>query len=181
MYDELFKIWSEERKNTQLQPFTKDLYSKLIDYVRKIKKEKSVRDEKTTEGKILKKEEENTVRMIEDLIKLRYEKIINIVASGKTLPSKILTEEEEKLLNENTAQFNSYMTFLKKIMQVKKFRNKKNKPSGLKVVEILKNLPQIIGVDMKTYGPFKAGDIATISEDNANMLIKQCAAKEKET
>ena len=36
-----------------------------------------------------------------------------------------------------------------------------------------KNIPAIIGLDMKTYGPFKVEDVASLPVENAKMLVKQ--------
>jgi DNA replication factor GINS len=39
------------------------------------------------------------------------------------------------------------------------------------VVRFLKEVDQIVGVDLEKYGPFKSEDIATIPYDNAQALI----------
>jgi DNA replication factor GINS len=56
----------------------------------------------------------------------------------------------------------------------------KKKAKGM-VVRFLKEVPEIVGADMKTYGPFKAEDIATLPVENAKALIKQEVAMEVET
>jgi len=40
-------------------------------------------------------------------------------------------------------------------------------------VRFLKEIPAIVGADMKTYGPFKEGEIAELPKPNAEALIKQ--------
>jgi hypothetical protein len=40
-------------------------------------------------------------------------------------------------------------------------------------VRFLKEIPAIVGADMKTYGPFKKGEIAELPKPNAEALIKQ--------
>jgi len=40
-------------------------------------------------------------------------------------------------------------------------------------VRFLKEIPAIVGADMKTYGPFKEGDIAELPKENAEVLVKQ--------
>ena len=56
---------------------------------------------------------------------------------------------------------------------------KKNK--YLVIVRILKDIPEIIGKNLESYGPFKKEDIATIPKENAKSLIKQGAVIEVET
>jgi DNA replication factor GINS len=48
----------------------------------------------------------------------------------------------------------------------------------LEVVRFLSDFPAIIGVDLKTYGPFKAEDIATLPVENASALISQGVVKQ---
>jgi DNA replication factor GINS len=49
------------------------------------------------------------------------------------------------------------------------------------ILRFLKEIPAIVGADMKTYGPFKPEDIASLPVENAKVLIKQGVAVEVET
>jgi len=44
-------------------------------------------------------------------------------------------------------------------------------------VKFLKNMPSFVGVDGKTYGPYKSGDIASLPEANAAVLIEKGVAE----
>jgi DNA replication factor GINS len=44
----------------------------------------------------------------------------------------------------------------------------------------LKEIPAIIGADMKTYGPFKTEDVASLPAENARILAKQNLAEKVE-
>jgi DNA replication initiation complex subunit (GINS family) len=48
------------------------------------------------------------------------------------------------------------------------------------VVRFLKAVPAIIGIDMKTYGPFQQEDVVAIPVENAENLIRRGIAKEVE-
>ena len=48
------------------------------------------------------------------------------------------------------------------------------------VVRFLKDVPSIVGVDLKTYGPFKSEDVASLPIENARVLIRQGLAVEVE-
>ena len=48
--------------------------------------------------------------------------------------------------------------------------------SNLVVVRLLEDMEQIVGIDLKNYGPFKKEDIATIPEKNAISLVEKNAA-----
>jgi len=180
MYDELFEAWKREKESMEIQPLPKGFYARLADYVKKISEEKRMLDEKTVKARLLQKEEENVKKIIAKMIKVRYEKIMRVVTSGESVPAATLTEEEEGLYREVRIQADSYQDFLKSILQGRLPKERKPKARGLMVIRILKELPQIIGADMKTYGPFKPEDIASIPEENAKNLIKQGVATEVE-
>jgi DNA replication initiation complex subunit (GINS family) len=44
----------------------------------------------------------------------------------------------------------------------------------------VKEVPEIIGSDMKTYGPFKVEDVAALPVENTRILIKQGLAEKVE-
>ena len=48
----------------------------------------------------------------------------------------------------------------------------------MKVLRFVKEIPALMGSDMKTYGPFWPEDIATLPSENARILIKQGVAVE---
>lgn len=178
MYDELFEAWRKEMENPAIQSLPRDFYARLANYVRRIREERRMMDEDSLKGRLLKREEENVRRMISDLIQTRHSKLTHIIARGETAPLTALTEEEENLYNGLVFHAEAYKSLLEDILQGQKPRVKREKTRGFLVVRILREIPQIIGVDMKAYGPFKPEDIATLPEENARALIKQGAATE---
>ncbi|MBS7654792.1 MAG: hypothetical protein QXK89_07415 [Candidatus Bathyarchaeia archaeon] len=178
MYDELFEAWRKERENVDLQSLPKDFYARLADYVRRIREERRMMDEESLRGKLLQKEEENVKKMINDLVHMRYEKIARLTVKKEIVSSTALTEEEENLYNGLSSQLEAYENLIKDILQGQRPKIKYSRIKGFLVVRILKEMPQIVGVDMKVYGPFKPEDIATLPEENAKALIKQGAAVE---
>lgn len=178
MYDELLEVWRREKENSELQNLQKDFYTRLINYVQKIREERRMIDEESVRGKLLRREEEYTVKMISDLIRTRYEKIIRLITRRELVPVTALAEEEGALYNGLSNQVESYESFLRDILQGQKPRIKYSRTKGFLVVRLLKEMPQIIGADMRVYGPFKPEDIATLPEENAKALIKQGVAVE---
>jgi len=178
MYDELFEAWRKEIGNPAIQSLPRDFYARLADYMRRIREERRMMDEDSLRGRLLKKEEENVRRMISDLVQARHNKLMHMIARGETVPLTALTEEEENLYNGLVLHVEAYKNLLEDILYGQKPRAKREKTKGFLVVRILREIPQIIGVDMKTYGPFKPEDVATLPEENAKALIKQGAATE---
>lgn len=181
MYDELYEAWIREKRNEKIQPLPKDFYTRVAEYVRRIREEKRMLDERTVKGRAIKKEEENVKKLIKELIHLRLKKIIDGILKGEVIPSLSLTEEETKLYEEISAKIEAYQKTADRIMRGEKTEIKSETISkGFVVVRILKAVPAIIGADMKTYGPFKPEDVATLPRENAKLLIKQGAAVEIE-
>ena len=46
-------------------------------------------------------------------------------------------------------------------------------PHKRSTIRFLKNIPAIMGADMKSYGPFIAEDVASLPPQNAQILVKQ--------
>jgi DNA replication factor GINS len=178
MYDELFEAWRRERENPGLQSLPKDFYTRLADYMRRIREERRMMDEESLRGKLLKMEEENVRKMIGDLVHARRGKIICLIEGGEAIPSSALTGEEESLCSSLLSNREVFEALLKDVMQGQKPQVKGVGAKGFLVIRILRELPQIVGADMKIYGPFKPEDIATLPEENARALIKQGAAVE---
>jgi len=181
LYDELFEAWRKEKETPEIQPLPKDFYAKLAEYVKQIRKEKRMLDEKTIKGKLLQKEEENVMNMTKELAQTRYEKMMRMVMNGEIVPTTTLTEEEENLYTEASSQADSFQNFIKNLLQGRPMEKRRTKPQGFMIVRILQEIPEIIGTNMKPYGPFKPEDIATLPKENAKILIKQGAAIEVET
>ena len=183
MYDQLFEAWKKEKENTEIQPLPRGFYADLAEYLRKIREEKRMLDERTMKGRLLLGEEENVKRMAEELVQTRYEKLMLKVSKGEIVSTTALAEEEESLYRDAASQADNYQAFTKKLLQgrLTKEPKAKAKPASLMVVRILQEIPEIIGADMKTYGPFKPEDIASLPKENARTLIKQGAAMEVET
>ncbi len=47
----------------------------------------------------------------------------------------------------------------------------------MKAMAFLQEIPKFVGIDMGHYGPYRAGDIATVPEDNAKLLVDKGAGE----
>ena len=179
MYDELFEAWKKEKESLEFQSLPRDFYVKLADYMKKIREERRMLDEKTIRAKLMQRELENAEKMIEELIRIRYEKALKQILAEKTMPKQVLSEEK-KLFQEFLSVADSYRTFLKDMLRGRLSSIERKEKVKLVLVRLLRSVPAIIGSDLKTYGPFKSEDIATLPTENANILIRQGAAVEVE-
>jgi DNA replication initiation complex subunit (GINS family) len=184
MYDELFAAWRFEVENAELGGLRPDFYARAADYLRKIKKENKIFDEKTVRASLLEHELERVKWMLHELVWARYKKLVALITQSKEIPSDLLAVEEESMSAVFLSFAESYEKFAEKLLsehilsQVSNADEKKNHKRV--VVRFMKSIPAIIGADMKTYGPFMVEDVASVPAENARILVKQGLAEEVE-
>jgi DNA replication factor GINS len=180
LYNELYDAWKLEKENVELQLLSEDFYTKLASYIKRIREETRMMDQKTTKGQLLQRELNNAKKMIKDIVKLRYEKALRLAIAGKALPKEVLAEEERKY-EEILPSVELYHDFLKNILRgsfediSSHNTGREEKPKKM-LVRFLQGTPVLIGSDMKEYGSFKPEDIATLPAENARILIQQKVA-----
>ena len=108
--------------------------------------------------------------------------IILVPEDGAAVAGFSLTREERALQADLRRLLSSHEDRLKSILMGRppKVEAKPPPGPGLKVVRFLQAVPAIMGIDMKTYGPFSPEDIASIPAENAENLIRRGIAKEVE-
>ena len=185
MYNELYSAWQREIDDPTLGGLPLDFYAKISQYLKHIKEEDKVLDKKSVKTSLLEHESANVERMLKELLGTRYRKIIKTVTKTQKLPIELLTVEEARMC-ETFADFTkSYHKFTDDLMQgqlnvepikvVVKTETNATAPQPHKrsTIRFLKNIPAIMGADMKSYGPFVAEDVASLPPQNAQILVKQ--------
>jgi DNA replication factor GINS len=184
MYNGLYVAWQREIDDPTLGGLPLDFYAKIAEYLRRIKEEEKVFDKKSVKMNLLEHESLNVERMLEELLGARYRKIIRTVTKSQKLPSELLTVEEARMC-ETFADFTKmYRKFADNLMQGLIDESAKVATKVEPKVEVtlthkrstvrfLKNIPAIMGADMKSYGPFVAEDVASLPPQNAQILVKQ--------
>jgi DNA replication factor GINS len=187
VYNELYKAWKVEISNCELGSLPPDFYSKINAYLSKIKEDNKLLDKKSLKIILLEHEKQHVNQMLEELLKLRYEKLMVAITEAQKIPVASLASEEAKLC-ENFLVFSSaYQKFAKSLLlgespQTPPATTSTAVSAGSAVdasspkrvaLRFSKNVPAVIGFDMKPYGPFKAEDVASLPVENAKMLIKQ--------
>ena len=180
MYSKLYEAWRKEKEASTLQPLPKDFYEKIAEYVKKIREESRMIDNKTTKGRLVKIEFENVKKMINELLRLRLEKILNSLSSGKEIPKNCLTREEERIGEKSFLIAERFEELAKNLLHGKVSVGASRENRLRIVVRFLKDVPAIVGADLKTYGPFKSEDVASIPVENAKVLTRQGLAVEVE-
>ncbi|RLJ09813.1 MAG: hypothetical protein DRP15_02310 [Candidatus Aenigmatarchaeota archaeon] len=158
-FEMIRKFAHEEKTSSKLVELPKDFFKEVKDYLeRKSQVERSKEDLW---------ELESARMVLNDLLEMREKKILiaafYYVKSG-VKPENLIGAEKE---------------FFKKVVEsIKELREKRkeemsDEKKNLTTVAFLESLPAFVGTDMKTYGPFNKGDIATLPEDVAELLLKK--------
>ncbi len=184
MYDELYAAWRFELEKTSLGGLPPDFYARAADYLRNITEEIRIIDKKSVKSKLLERELERVKCMLQELIWVRYKKLVSLISESQKLPSHLLTDEEESFCTSFVSFVESYQKFADKLLhgQISSQASKapaKKVPKRV-VLRFIKAVPAVIGADMKTYGPFMVEDVASIPVENANILVKQGLAEKVE-
>jgi DNA replication initiation complex subunit (GINS family) len=180
MYNELFTIWKKEKTNDELQDLERDYYQQLMAFLTKIKGNKKDSNKESLEHKLSKKEFHKIEKLVLETIEIRFQKIVKAISSGNQISSKVLTKEEKTIYEELMKGFQFFENFRNEILRGeidKKSGSNGNPTEDTKLlVRFVEDVPSLMGVDMKTYGPFKKEDIAMLLKDNAKVLIDRGVA-----
>lgn len=180
-YNDLMENWRREQEREELQSISEKFYAEMTEYLSEIHSVES-NEEVSLASRITLKERDYALRMLRELVRLRIKKIIESELNGVVLVGKNLTREEQIFYSDFRRVLTSHEERLKSILMghVPQIDTKPLPRVGLKVVRFLKAVPAIIGIDMKTYGPFQLEDIVAIPVENAENLIRRGIAKEVE-
>ena len=180
MYDQLYNAWKLELEKTDLEKLSTDFYSNVTEYVRHLREESRMLEKRATKANLLIEELRNTKRMISQLIRIRHRKIVLKLAKGEELPQEFLTPEEKGIYSTLAPVAEAVRSFAKDIVRGQLPTAKVEEIHKRVALRFLKEVPAIIGADMKTYGPFQVEDLATLPLENTKILIKQGLAEKVE-
>ena len=174
MYSELYKAWKSEITSDEPQPLPDDFYQRAEAYLNGADQNVPA-DEHTAKGRLLLKEKEVVKRLLLELRGARLRKLLASAQIGKEINTANLTQEERNLAKDFESS-----------LQV--FNQGKHEPRppaaeeivDLSVLRFLQDIPEIVGTDLRIYGPYKKEDVGSLPSQNAIALVKQGAAKEIE-
>jgi DNA replication initiation complex subunit (GINS family) len=130
-------------------------------------------DKKSVKVNLLEREAQNVKRMLEELLWVRYKKLVKTITQNQTLPSELLTVEEAKMCESFVTFSGAYRKFAEGLIQGQTAKVEAEVSHKRMTLRFAKSTPAIIGLDMKTYGPFMVEDVASLPVENAKILVKQ--------
>jgi DNA replication factor GINS len=202
-YRILYDSWKKEKQRPDIQPLPEGFYAAMTSYSTQLREQNRTADKNTVKGKLVEKEHVHVDKMLQDLNKVRLYKLVTAELNGAPVEPLNLTAEEKHLQVELRRLLAAHTQGMKQSLQGRETKAEapqmaappqvtpRPAPSPpthqieagepLKVVRFTQSLPAIMGVDMKTYGPFKAEDVASLPAPNADNLIRKGIAKLVET
>jgi len=198
MYEQLYAAWRREIEDATLGGLSPDFYVKIADYLGNIKEAQSKPvEKKTVKTSLLEHEAKNVERMLGELLDMRYRKILKTVTRLHKAPVELLTTEEAKMCEGFVGFSEAYRSFARNLKQgeqtqipqmpqTQQVPQQEQIPTVKLIIKpeahvthkrltlrFTKNIPAIMGADMKSYGPFQAEDVASLPSLNAQILVKQ--------
>ncbi|MCX8166902.1 MAG: hypothetical protein N3E37_03555 [Candidatus Micrarchaeota archaeon] len=169
-YNTLRELYRQESKQAELTKVPDDFYQKLNSLLIETKTlaNKSQKLEKLIEYK-------NMINIAESFVNIRIRKIIRLASllDNELLTKKKLTHEEEEFAK-------NLINVIKDFKTKHTYKEDMEQHSHKKIV-ILQEVPEYVGKDGKTYGPFNKNQVVDLPVEESDYLISTQFAKEYES
>ncbi len=179
--DELYRLWKAEKSDRALQRLPPSFYSEVSRLLSDSKAALAATGQDQTQKAISEKEFKILRRLSAEIAETRMKKIVDAALSRQDVPIGMLAREEAEFAKLISTHIAEHCRLIDEVAQGGAgLVEPPTKPAQvrLQVVRFLSDFPAIIGVDLKTYGPFKAEDVATLPAENASALISQGVVKQ---
>ncbi|MBI2675331.1 MAG: DNA replication complex GINS family protein [Candidatus Aenigmarchaeota archaeon] len=162
-FEGLRKLFSDEKASSKLVFLPDNFFEEVKEYLDSKSKMAAQEDAwELTEAR----------NILEGLLSTRERKIaaLALYAARDNVEIENIHPAEKAFFDEIVQACREYGQKRKELVE--------SKPLMLAFVAFLEPLETFVGIDMLNYGPFSKGDLATIPEENARLLIERGAAKE---
>jgi DNA replication initiation complex subunit (GINS family) len=173
MYSELYRAWKSEKATPLPEPLPRDFFKRAGSYLHGLQVDSSSGDAHTVQGRLLAREKNMARRLLDELRETRLHKILENAKNGIYVGEEGLTDEEQALVR----SLNSSLKTFKGNQIQRSEMSPDVARTELAVVRFLQDIPEIVGTDLKIYGPYKKEDVGSLPNQNAQALVKQGAAK----
>ncbi len=175
IYDETFEAWKTESQSSELQNLRPDYYRDVAAHIRRLKEAQRNLDQKSLKAALLEDELGRLQQLVQQLLEKRIEKIARGAGHG---PQPSVAPMEKWVFEEYTEIAHHIDRVREDLTRGQEPPLSPDKKKGSILVRFLKDVPSIMGVDLKAHGPFLKEDIASLPWENAESLIRQGTAVE---
>ena len=173
LYNELYNAWRSEKSSRLPEHLPSDFYQRASNYLDGLQEDSSAGESKAVQSRLVIREKEVARRLLDELRETRLRKILENAKIGISVAEENLTTEERTFMRNLS---DSLATFRKNEIQIED-TSRGTIRAELMVVRFLQDIREIVGTDLKIYGPYKKEDVGSLPTENAQALIKQGAAK----
>ncbi len=173
VYESLFEYWKQERASDKLLSLRETFMQNLRTYIEQLITETRSEDMSELHRLLLEAELSNLRFILNSLLQHRIKKILATVLTSETIDHSLLTRQEQRFVEQITRSLRSVMMLEEDLFAPMEA----DSSSSLTLVRFLEDYPQIAGVDLKTYGPFRADDLAVLPLENARGIIRRNGAE----
>ncbi|MBN2229847.1 MAG: hypothetical protein JW779_09665 [Candidatus Thorarchaeota archaeon] len=190
-YNDILTAWEDEVENESLQDLQDLRLGKMISYLSDVRlKLASTSAEELIQADLLTQEALNLEFMLEDLLKLRRDKILKSALGGRR-PTGYMTVIEDEFYSRIQRALDNHSEFVKESLagSISSQKRKKSKNETISEVETDESLSNdsmeyyivrflrpvddaFMGLDEIIYGPFLKEDIAKIPAANARTWLR---------
>ena len=111
MYNEIYAVWQLETEHNVLAHLPSDFYMRLTSYLQKLSELETALTEQSLKNRLLAHEAINAKRMVEEIVNVRYNKIIRMLISQQEIPKEVLASEEISLCDNISPSTEAYAQF----------------------------------------------------------------------
>jgi len=172
--DSLKKCLDAEEQSEKPLPLPEGFYFAIASYAQLLKRTSSSSGSELT-NKLIAKQSELLASMVRDLVRLRMSK-----ASAQKAISQLLPEERhicsmERNYSRNLESFiQAVVSGQPSVVELER----KNELARSTTVRFLKHVDELVGLDLRKYGPYEPEDLALIPAANADLLVANGEAVE---
>ena len=175
MFDELSEAWKREFHSSELQRLRPGFFKDLSSYVRRLREAQHNLDAKSLKSFVIKDEIVRIELLVTQLLDRRLSKISSLPDSVESSDLESVEKEASQTLS---GLARDYDMIKEDLVQGREASTRRSKDGEFVLVRFEKDVPSIMGIDLKTRGPFRREDVAKLRRENAESLIRQGAATE---
>jgi len=168
VYESLMEAWRIERGEEGPAKLPEELLEDIRKYIGGLKHQLRVSDRGTLTSELREVFLEAVMRIVQELFELRLRKLVEAAVEEKPLEN--LIGFERRIYPRLVSLVKEYRDCIEELIEAVAYQNWERIPSRYELVCFLKDVPEFIGIDLESYGPFRAGDIAALPSENARNL-----------
>ncbi len=175
-FEDIKHVWIAEKISRELTDLPVDFYQSVARHVAELNLELKRGEQLRQE--LLREELRNVIQMVQEIHLLRVLKAMDEIAR-EHLPSSSLEGERRAFDGIRQILDRLYAELIKPAVGGEATTVVRREITN-EVVIFLTDIPQIIGDDLKQYGPFRSSEVAFLPKRSAELLIKKGTARKFE-